>query len=627
VTAIEVEEETIDLAPEPARFEPEPRGEANSPQVRRGRTAWLTAALLFVVLRALPIFTYPLGRDQGTYLTMGKSLLQGSVLYRDLWDNKPPGIFYLYGLIGKLFGTRMWSAAAVDLLLLLLVSWCIFRFTERYLGPGAAAVAVAVHAVWHVEAGYIFTAQPEFVQIPLIFLAYFLVAGGYASSQSLFTGRLRRFAVSKMVPGWLNPSLDPRLRGGDTNPVQGRDAQCSHSRGGGNPRLLKPHFQLFARHLAAGLLLGVAFWFKYNALAFLPLLLVPCLDPEALNSRPPRLRFTLSFGRLVRRVAWILAGFALIFLAVLCYFGLHGALAAFEQIQFQVLPRYAAMAAERRRLPLGQWIAVRSEFFLGAATLGATLVALLIAWRRRDLARTAPLFAGAALAYAATASQLSFHSYYFATCYPFFAMIWAYLALVLWETSRAAARVFARRRWRLAQVLVWVLFANILYWPLPDELGRIHLDYESLREWRANPELFYTSHPWEIPFEHLGGQFQVIHYLRARSAPSDQVFLFGGHTLICYLSGRPCVTRFVSNLGLMSLWTPPAWRREVLDKLHKEPPNWIVVARHDALPSITFVNLSSDEYLARRYPALQSFIDERYRLAADFDTFVVYRRR
>ena len=151
--------------------------------------------MLFAVIRALPIFTYPLSRDQGTYLTMGKSLLHGSVLYRDLWDNKPPGTFYLYGLIGKLFGTRMWFAAAVDLLLLLLVSWCIFRFTERYLGPAAAAVAVTVHAVWHVETAYIFTPQPEFVQLPLVFLAYFLVAG-FGSWPSLFM-RLRRLAVSR----------------------------------------------------------------------------------------------------------------------------------------------------------------------------------------------------------------------------------------------------------------------------------------------------------------------------------------------------------------------------------------------------------------------------------------------
>ena len=93
---------------------------------------------------------------------------------------------------------------------------------------------------------------------------------------------------------------------------------------------------------------------------------------------------------------------------MIAYFGLEGALPALREVQFQVLPRYAAMAVEARPLPLGQWIAVRSEICLGAATLVATAVALVVARWRRDLARTAPLFTGAAAAYAATAIQMRF---------------------------------------------------------------------------------------------------------------------------------------------------------------------------------------------------------------------------
>ncbi|HEY6292209.1 MAG TPA: glycosyltransferase family 39 protein [Terriglobia bacterium] len=553
----------------------------------RFHNAWFAAAMLFVVARALPVLSNTPGRDQGTYLTIGRSLVQGRILYRDLWDNKPPGIFYIYAIIGKLFGTRMWCAAAVDLALLLLVSWCLFRFAERYLGPGGAAVAVAVHATWHVEAGYIFSAQPEFFQLPLIFGAYFLVAAGAAADPP----------ARPVLPGM---RLWQALR------HVARDWRV--------------------RHLAAGALLGAAFWLKYNAFVFLPLLLVPYLDGGALGGRPPRLAFTATPRQLAERLVWVLVGFATVVAVVLGYFASHGALPAMREIQFQVLPRYAAMAAERRRLPLGQWIAVRSGFFLGAARLAATAVALVVAWARRDLARLGPLAGAAAVAYAATAVQISFHSYYFATCYPFFALMWAYLAVTLWELCRAAAQACARRSLRLAQVLVWVLFANLLYWPLPAQFNRIQMDYESLREWRAGPESFYANHPWEIPFEHMSGQLQVIHYLKTNGSPGDQIFLWGGHTLICYLSGRPCVTRFVSNLGLMSLWVPQAWRDEVARELRAQPPEWIVVARDDALPSITYVNLSSDQYLVERYPEMANLVASDYHPAADFTSFVLYRR-
>ena len=60
---------------------------------------WLGLALLFVFLRTFPAFSYPIARDQATFCFIGQRLLEGKHLYLDLWDNKPPGIFYIYALI------------------------------------------------------------------------------------------------------------------------------------------------------------------------------------------------------------------------------------------------------------------------------------------------------------------------------------------------------------------------------------------------------------------------------------------------------------------------------------------------------------------------------------------------
>ncbi len=118
--------------PVPAGVGPAAPGEAKTSLLTR---ALLVIAFAFVLVRALPILTYPLGRDQGTYLTIGQGLLEGKQLYRDLWDNKPPGIFIAYAGIAGLFGKVMWSAAAVDILLLLVISYLLFRFTEALSGP------------------------------------------------------------------------------------------------------------------------------------------------------------------------------------------------------------------------------------------------------------------------------------------------------------------------------------------------------------------------------------------------------------------------------------------------------------------------------------------------------------
>ncbi len=93
--------------------------------------------------------------------------------------------------------------------------------------------------------------------------------------------------------------------------------------------------------------------------------------------------------------------------------------------------------------------------------------------------------------------------------------------------------------------------------------------------------------------------------------------------MIYFLSQRPCPTRFVSNLALMSPWGPPDWRDELVRDLEKSPPRFVVVARKDWLTSITYTHLDSEEYL-RLFPQLNAFIKGHYLLVTDFDDFAVY---
>ncbi len=44
--------------------------------------------------------------DSAVYIQVAKKLLAGGVPYRDMWDHKPPMIYFLYALILKLFGSK-----------------------------------------------------------------------------------------------------------------------------------------------------------------------------------------------------------------------------------------------------------------------------------------------------------------------------------------------------------------------------------------------------------------------------------------------------------------------------------------------------------------------------------------
>jgi hypothetical protein len=355
------------------------------------------------------------------------------------------------------------------------------------------------------------------------------------------------------------------------------------------------------------------------------LLFLPYLDTSGLDRNPPKVSLTIPWRNWLARAALLLAGLAAAIGIVLAWIVFKGAWPAMREMQFEVLPRYAAMGFQRNPHYLLSVFA-RTNYYLGVWNLWGTLVGLLVAWMRRDLRRFAPVFLAASLAYIATVMQVRLHDYYFQTCYPFFAAIWAYLVVSIYEGTCVLARNPRQRGWRLAAGLLWIVFAQAVFWPLPDEFNKLTMRYEELREWRADRETFCAGYPRQLPIELLRGQFDVIHYLEKNAKRSDGVYVWGAHCMIYYLSGHQAPTRFVSNLGIVSLWAQPFWREELVRDLRNAQPRFIIVTRHDALYAITYVNLDSENYL-KIFPKLNSFITENYKLVADFDSFVVYRRK
>jgi hypothetical protein len=309
---------------------------------------------------------------------------------------------------------------------------------------------------------------------------------------------------------------------------------------------------------------------------------------------------------------------------VLAWIVLKDAWPAMREMQFEVLPRYAAMGIQRNPHYLLSAF-VRTNHFMGVWNLWAALVGLLVAWLRRDLKRFAPLFLAALTSYAAVAMQVRFHDYYFQTCYPFLAALWAYLVVSAYEGSRALAWSLRQRGWQLASGLVWIAFANAIFWPLPEEFNKLTMRYEELREWRTDRGTFYAGYPQQLPFEHLGGELEVIDFLEKNARPNDGVYVWAANCAIYYLSGHQPPTRFVSNLGIVSLWAQPSWREELMRDLRNAQPRFIIVTRGDALPAITYVNLDSEKYL-KTFPQLETFITSDYSPVADYGTFIVYRR-
>ena len=113
-------------------------------QTLETRKYWLLVLLVIgiTLLAALPILTYPMWRDNGIYATIARQLNAGKTLYVDVWDIKPPPIYYIYALGISIFGTGASALRAMDFvfapLTALTLAWIGCHVANRRVGLLAA---------------------------------------------------------------------------------------------------------------------------------------------------------------------------------------------------------------------------------------------------------------------------------------------------------------------------------------------------------------------------------------------------------------------------------------------------------------------------------------------------------
>lgn len=129
----------------------------------RDPDAWLSwVAWAVIAFCAIDILTFSFGRDQSIYALVGEGLLHGKMPYRDLWDFKPPGIFFVYALAQGLFGRSMVAVRVLEVCGLLGSVFGFMRLAETFFDrPRAGLIGGAVAALIHAELEFWHTGQPE----------------------------------------------------------------------------------------------------------------------------------------------------------------------------------------------------------------------------------------------------------------------------------------------------------------------------------------------------------------------------------------------------------------------------------------------------------------------------------
>jgi len=93
-----------------------------------------------------PYLTEPLERDEGAYAYIAQRLPAGELPYRDIYDHKPPAVYFIYALIFKLLGQSVLSIRTFTLFYSMLTTLSLFAVGYLMWGRMGGMLAALFYA-------------------------------------------------------------------------------------------------------------------------------------------------------------------------------------------------------------------------------------------------------------------------------------------------------------------------------------------------------------------------------------------------------------------------------------------------------------------------------------------------
>jgi 4-amino-4-deoxy-L-arabinose transferase-like glycosyltransferase len=138
------------------------------------------------IIAALPVLTYPMGRDQGMYANIARTILNGGLPYIDMWDIKPPAIYYIYAAGISIFGPSAAAIRAIDLVFLPFSLLAIYLLGKRIGGTvGTGFLSGVLFTVFYfTETFASLTQNDSLVTLPMAVAALCVIYAGDAPRAS-----------------------------------------------------------------------------------------------------------------------------------------------------------------------------------------------------------------------------------------------------------------------------------------------------------------------------------------------------------------------------------------------------------------------------------------------------------
>lgn len=118
------------------------------PLLRIAHQLWDTllvlSGTLYVLLPTSPLNMQYTNRDSGVFLYVGWRILNGELPYRDVWDHKPPLIFYINALGLAITGGSRWGVWLLEFLSLFFAAFVGYKLIRKALGTIPAILSTSL---------------------------------------------------------------------------------------------------------------------------------------------------------------------------------------------------------------------------------------------------------------------------------------------------------------------------------------------------------------------------------------------------------------------------------------------------------------------------------------------------
>jgi len=115
-------------------------------KVRSILTMLAAAAAVTAFALRVPSIAEPLGIDQSLWASAVRGMARHQLLYRDVWEQRPPGIYFTYLTGFRVFGWTPAAVAWMDILASAATTLLLFAIVRCLAGVATAAVASALYA-------------------------------------------------------------------------------------------------------------------------------------------------------------------------------------------------------------------------------------------------------------------------------------------------------------------------------------------------------------------------------------------------------------------------------------------------------------------------------------------------